>query len=268
MRPPQDAPLGRPIAELVIVYMEQRQRQLCNLSEQRVCNNVHVSLVSGLSLSKYVEARSAYCSFAHGNPCSKCECLLQVATIILEQNDCSLAQAFRVAAPGRKYTAEFARCLLLQMPLICIWIGKPSQGNSFSILAEKFSGTDYRKLGAIINGMAINTYVPKGVSFEKSVVKVLLSIAQSDCERECLRYAIYKASGLTPSQARCRYGFEGMHVRALAVEAAVTEIQQIREAIEDLACIEEQAVLTRLGILTLSDTSSTCSESEEEKSVT
>ena len=110
MRPPQDAPLGKLITELVIVYVEQRQRQLCNLSEQRVCDSVYVSLVSGLSLSEYVEARSAYCSSAHANPCSKCERLLQVATIILEQNYCSLAQAFRVAAPGRKYTAEFARC--------------------------------------------------------------------------------------------------------------------------------------------------------------
>ena len=84
------------------------------------------------------------------------------------------------------------------------------------------------------------------------MVKMLLSIAQSDRERECLQYAIYKASDLTPSQARRRYGFEAMHVRALAVEAAVTEIQQVQEAIEDLhvACIEEQSVLTRLGIPT------------------
>ena len=157
MRPPQDASLGKPIAELVNVYVEQRQRQLCNLSEQRVYDSVYISLILGLSLSKYVEARSAYCSSAHANPCSKCERPLQVAMIILEQNYCSLAQAFRVAAPGTKYTAEFACCLLLQMPHISIRIGKPSQGNTFSIPVEKFPETDYRKLGAIINGMAMNT---------------------------------------------------------------------------------------------------------------
>ena len=244
------------------MYLDQRQTKLCLSSKQRICDNVYISLVSGLSLSEYVEARSTYCSSAHANPCSKCERLLHVAMIILEQSYCSLAQAFRVASPDGKYTSELARRLLLQMPLVSIRIGNASQGNSCSILMEKFSGTDYRKLGAIMNSLAANTHLPKGVSLEKSVVKMLLSIAKSDRERECLRYAIYKASGITPSQARRTYGFEGMQARSLTVEATITELQQIREAIEDLACIEEQALLTRFGIPKESYKSS--SESEEE----
>ncbi len=245
------------------MYKEQKQTPLVHRSKQRICDNVYVSLISGLSLAEYVEARSAYCSSDHADPCSKCERLLLVAMIILEQSYCTLAQAFRVASPDGRYTSEVARRLLLQMPLVSVRIGNASQGNSFSILMEKFAGTDYRKLGAIINSLAINnTHLPKGVSLEKSVVKMLLSIAQSDQERECLRYAIYKASGMTPSQARRTYGFEGMQARSLTVEATITEIQQIRQAIEDLACIADQALLTRFGIPGVSCTTS--SESEEE----
>ncbi len=231
-----------------------------------MCDSVYVSLVSRLSLSEYVQARSAYCLHTHASPCSKCERLLQVASVILEQSYCSLAQAFKMAAaPGAKYVAERARSLLLQMPLVSIRIGRPSQGNSLSILMEKVSGMDYSKLGAIMNSLAVDTSMPKGPSLEKSVVKMLLSIAESDRERECMRYAIYKASGITPSQARRRYGFECMQARALSVEAAISEIKQIREAIEDLARIEDRALLTRFGIPIESDTSS--SESEEDEDV-
>ena len=95
------------------------------------------------------------------------------------------------------------------MSLVAIRVGNPKQGYSFSILMENFSGTDYSKIGAIINGLA-NISTQKGVSLEKSVIKMLLSISQSDCERECLRYAIYKASGKTATMERQTYGFENM----------------------------------------------------------
>ncbi len=227
-----------------------------------MCDSVYISLLSGLSLSEYVEARSMYCLHTHKRPC-KCENLLNVAGIVLQQNYCSLAQAFAVAAPGKKYT-ERARSVLLQMPLVSIRIGDPYQGKSFSFLMEKFIGTDYRKLGAIINSLAVHSHVPKGVSLEKSMVKMLLRIAQSDRERESMRYVIYKASGMTASQARRAYGFQNMQSRALAVEDAIAEIQQIREAIEDLANVEEEALLTRWGIPVAMDTSSSESEDEEE----
>ncbi len=79
-------------------------------------------------------------------------------------------------------------------------------------------------------------------------------------------YAIYKASGMTSSQARRIYGFQNMQIRALSVEAAIAEIQQIREAIEDLANVKEEAMLARWGISVI-DTSSSESEEEEATSI-
>lgn len=139
------------------------------------------------------------------------------------------------------YTAERARNKLLQMPLVTIRIGDPNTGHSFTILMEKFSGTDYSKLGAILNGLV--SVPADGVSLRKSVVKMLLSIAQSDRERNCLRYAIYHASGMTPTEIRRKYGFQNMAIRASAVDEALSDIQQIREAIFDLASVEDQAVM-------------------------
>ena len=126
-------------------------------------------------------------------------------------NYCKLLGQFlsRVTAPFLKhlawqtrvtYTADRARSVL-QMPLVSVRIGNPTKGHSFSILMEKYHGTDYAKMGTILNGLA-NTLTPKGTSLEKSMVKILLSITQSDRERECVRYAIYKASGMTPTAIR------------------------------------------------------------------
>ena len=66
---------------------------------------------------------------------------------------------------------------------------------------------------------------------EKSIVKMLLSIAQSDREHECVRYVIYKASGMTSIAIRRAYGFENMKSRGTNVEEAVYEIQKIHEGI-------------------------------------
>ena len=72
-----------------------------------------------------------------------------------------------------------ARRLLLQMPLVSICIGSPKAGHSFSILMEKLSGTDHSRIASLFNSL-VNTTRPKESSLEKSVVKALLSIAQSD----------------------------------------------------------------------------------------
>ena len=93
-----------------------------------------------------------------------------------------LSEAFRIVAPDIKYTAEHARRLLLQMPLVAVRIGDPKKGTSFVILMEKIPGTDYFKMGSILTGLA-NSSMPHTFSLEKPVVKMLLSIAESDRER-------------------------------------------------------------------------------------
>ena len=142
--------------------------------------------VAEVSLFEYLTARRAHCAVRYTNPCSKCLGMLKVGNIVLEQG---LPDAFQLASPTVKYTAERARRKLLQLPLACIRVGDPSKGQSFSILMEKFSGTDYGELGGIVNGL-LAVHSQKGIQLQKSVVKMLLSIAKSDRERKCLRFAI------------------------------------------------------------------------------
>ena len=221
---------------------------------------MYISSNSGLSLTEYTFARDVHCSSTHTSPCSGCSGMLKVARTIIDQGFCSLHNGFNLVSPEVKYTAEHAR---RKLPIISVRIGDPKKGNSLMILMEKFYGTNYPKLGAILNGLvSLNPTGSNGGKLQKSVVNMLLSIAQSDSERKCLRYAIYSASGMTPTEARPKLGLGNMKAVPKEVEEAVLEIQSIREAISDLASVEDKALLYSLGIAVESNTSS--SESDED----
>ena len=244
--------------------MEQKYVHLRNAEKQhRVCSNVHVSCFTGLSLVEYITARAAHCSARHTSPCCVCGPLITVGKVILDKGYCILSKAFKQASPTVKYTAERARQKFLQMPLVAVRVGDPEKGHSFSILMEMLSGMDYSKIGLILNGFVLDQSATKGGILEKSVVKLLLSITESDRERKCLRYAIFKSSGMTPTAIRRRYGFEHMSVRAEDVEQTLSKIQQIHEAISELASIEDKALIQSFGLAEIDLSSEEESDVEE-----
>lgn len=115
---------------------------------------MYVSHVSALSLSEYTLAMTEYCSTQHAQPCNICIPLVSIGRSVLEKGYCGLSEAFSQASPSVKYTAEVARRKFLQMPLICVRVGDPNSGCSFSLLMEKYAGVDYSKIGMIVNGLA------------------------------------------------------------------------------------------------------------------
>ena len=67
-------------------------------------------------------------------------------------------------------------------------------------------------------------------------------------ENECVRYAIYKASGVKATQVCKQFSFEHMNQRSKRVEKALKHAQYIRQAIDKSARTKELAVLCALGI--------------------
>lgn len=202
---------------------------------------------SDIPLTEYVKARQLFCSSHHRAPCCMCKNMLQVAVTVLEQGYILLPCAFRIVSSEVSYTAERARRKLLQMPLVSIRVGDPGKGTSFTILMEHCIGVNYHRMGLVINRMVITT--PQNAQrLERSCVQMLLSMAQSDRERECIKYAIYKASGLSSTKARHLYGFENMKKRATRVESAMLEVQKIYETVENIARVQDKALLASFGI--------------------
>ena len=174
-----------PLAVLVSCYLEQKLHLRNAEKQHRVCDSVYTSCISGLSLSECIAALAAHCSSIHAKPCCACNGLIMVGKTVLEKGYIVLSEAFRLASPDVKYSAEHARRKFLQVPLVAIRIGNPARGQSSSVLMEMFSGMDYSQLGRLLNNLVLNT-ATKGVALEKSVVKVLLRFAQSDRERMCM----------------------------------------------------------------------------------
>lgn len=110
---------------------------------------------------------------------------------------------------------------------------------------ELIPGVDYEKL---VNIFESATSTTSSQTISKSELQNLLTLAQSDREKELVRYTAFKASGLTASAARRQYGFDNMGERAARVEAYIEECLHIRESINSLSEDQEAAAMQLLGI--------------------
>ena len=183
--------------------------------------------------------------------------MVKAANLIIHFGFYPLSCVFRSCFPGVTYSSATAKCKLLKMPLAAITLGSPSSGTSEVYLMEAVQGVDYLKLIEFLESKTSKGMMP---GLTKQQVKDLLCFAQSDRERETLRYTVCHASGLTSSGARRLYGWERMTERSALVEKCLKDAQEIRESIYYLSTTQERAVLKSFGISCISSESSDDSE--------
>ena len=131
-----------------------------------------------------------------------------------------------------------------------------------SILMERLSDCDHLYQTIVdfyLDGMKKSP--SSSPQMTKDHLGQLLSLAQTDRERECIKYAVFKTSGLSASAAQKFYGFSDMTRRADRVERAIEEAQRIREDIQSLAAIQDKAILSHGINLPRSSSSSDSEES-------
>lgn len=109
-------------------------------------------------------------------------------------------------------------------------------------------GVNYQKFACFAEALVRSEH-SSAPAIHKEEVKALLGLAQSDRERELIRYSVFKASGVSSTSARKSFGFEKMNFRAKRVEAALEEARCIYEAVEDLAHIQDKALLLSMGFI-------------------
>jgi hypothetical protein len=238
---------------------------------QTLEKDTHISIFEGLSLSNYADARSYVCKARHKQPCQLCLSMIKVAQKILHEGFLKLKDAFTMTSPGVSYTSLHARRKLLQMPLVSIGVGDQKNGNYCVYLVEKQSTVHYKVLRSLLNSLIQSQSGQKPVNLSKETVNSLLKLAESDAEKLRLKYAIVKAAGLSSSKAKNVYGFSDMSSKVSRVENALEEATCIREAIENIAKVKDEAIARSLGIYVAttessssdsSETDSDCSEDE------
>ena len=103
-------------------------------------------------------------------------------------------------------------------------------------LMEVVRGVDYVKFQHVLATQA-SREASSSPALTKNELRQLLSLAQSDRERELVRYTTFRASGLSATGARRHYGLDNMTERSARVEQ---EAECIRESIEELAQVQVQ----------------------------
>ena len=101
-----------------------------------------------------------------------------------------------------KHTAFTALERFLQMPLVAVRMGTPSSGTSAWYVLEHVEGVNLAHLLHLLLSAK---------SLTKSIDRrEILSLAQSDRERELIRYTAFRASGLSATAAKQHLGFQNM----------------------------------------------------------
>ena len=91
---------------------------------------------------------------------------------------------------------------------------------------------------------------------DREEIGAILSLAQSDRERELIKYTAFKASGLTATAAKRHLGFHNMTERCDKVQVCIEEAQNIRETIDKLSHVQDRALLLSMGFSNLSSSES------------
>ena len=194
----------------------------------------------------------------------QCDSMISAGRAVLENGVLPLRTVFRTYFPDVTYHSVNAKRLLLQMPLAAVHLQSKGDKRGELFLMEFIKDLDYEKVIGFLNHEFDKTLGKKTLT--KEDVRSILTLAQSDRERETISYAVYKASGITPNQAQKHFGLSNMVPRALEVEKSITEVKEIRDAVDNLANTQDSALLATYGIFDDSEESSNCSSSENESS--
>lgn len=103
------------------------------------------------------------------------------------------------AFPGKTYHTLNAKHQVLQMPLAALRLGDCKSGLSQVFLMEYITNLNYQQLVPILS---VHCYkCTENSVMNKGKLQQLLKLACSDRERQCIKYAAYKASGLSVTAA-------------------------------------------------------------------
>ena len=186
-----------------------------------------------------------------------CQAILCIAEKVLKDGFYLLSEVFRSAFPGQTYRTHNALERFLQMPLVALRVGTPSSGTSAWYILEHMEGVNLAHLlhfiEALLSARSLTSDAP---SIDRKEIGAILSLAQSDRERELIMYTAFKASSLTATAAKRHLGFHNMTERCDKVQACIEEAQNIRETIDKLSHVQDRALLLSMGFANLSSSDS------------
>ena len=142
-----------------------------------------VTAFRGLSLSEYIEARTAHCTSMH-KQCRECPKMLQVASSVSQKGFVKLKAAFVDSFSGVEYSQVKARRRLLQMPLACIRTDY-GPGRSECVLIEYHHGVNYKNPCRSCCKMLFLSHLLQ-LWIKPSFIRSLVYVSQTGNESVCV----------------------------------------------------------------------------------
>ena len=201
-----------------------------------------------------------------------------MAQAILTKGFLKLADAFKLCSPNVTYKPFHARRKLLQMPLSIVGAGSHKEGTFCLYLLKQLRPANLHIVQTLMEEACKHKQIHQAMG--RKEVEKLLNLAESESEKERLKYAITKSSGISNTKAIGVYGFSNLTEKRIKVEQAMEQACAIKDAIENVAKIKEKAVLESLGLFepsesdestdeenSASETDTECSVNESEDSM-
>ena len=199
-----------------------------------------------ISLEEFVSYRLTNCQQHHRSGCQECCVLVNIAKHIIGEGIAKVSIIYHKFFPDNKYKSDKAVRRLLQLP-VAIFKIESQIGHPQLYVTGYYPGTDFSRLVFWINKLKLLS--PRNSSgLDKNTLSALCKLASSDKDRSLVKFAACEAAGLTSSQARKVYGVSSYKEIEKRVQTAVNEAAEIRQAVIELANIEEQALLQSLRI--------------------
>ena len=147
--------------------------------------------------------------------------------------------------------------------MACLGVGDFKQGSYSYYLVEKQNTVDYQIFHTLLTKSVENSCTHE-VKLSKEELTDLLRLAESESEKEMLRYGAVKVAGLSNTKATEVYGIGDFQNRKERLEDALPHAKAIRESVEKIARLKDKGLLASLGFEfdTESDPSDTQSESD------
>ena len=155
--------------------------------------------------------------------CSRREKLSKVASEVIACGFMKLKSAFVL-----RYKASEARRKLLRMPLACIGVGDQSKGTYCLYIVEKQNTVNYPVFQPLLR-KAMDKRSILIPNLSKEELNELLCLAESESDKEMLKYVAVKASGLSTTKAKKVYGISDIQKCKENLDAAVNESRAIGE---------------------------------------
>ncbi|CAH3028864.1 unnamed protein product [Porites evermanni] len=240
---------------------------LRNKELYKISNGLYVSQLPELSVADYIICKERNRNKLHNvnggvSVCSKCWGLVSVVKEIQEKGMVKVSETLKKYFSGNTYSSEEAVRKFMSLPVVIFELGDASKRTQTLYMIERHAGVDYIKYVELLRSASggIDTSCSSN-SINKEKLKALCELASSEKDRKLIKYAM---CGDFSNKTAKKYGLSDWNRQKDEIESSVERSKEIREAVIELACLEEKTVLRSYGIEIESDNESIISRESGE----